>query len=491
VEEITIGTGLSLSSGTLSNTFTGITSIGVTAPIATTGGSTPTISIGDAAADGTTKGAATFTASDFNSTSGLISIDYTNGQAATSGTKGFLTASDWTTFNSKQDAISFSTTGSSGAATFIANALNIPDYTLVGLGGQPQLNGTGFVKATGTTISYDNSTYLTSAITSLNTLTGATQTFANDTNVTITSAGTTHTLGWTGTLADSRISSAATWNAKQNAITLTTTGTSGAATFIGNTLNIPQYASGGGQNLQSVTNIGNITTNDLLVERANTAYVSTRDTVTGREAYIGVETFGNSGVLGLGNGAFTNLLFADLPTSGRTYQLPNASGTLVVSVNNQTADTFGNVNVTNTWVLTGGFTGTTLTASTTFCYGQFYNSTAIDLFNARDSRRIYVAKSGFIKSVVIMTSAAGFSSVSPPNSMQIQIVKVGGSTVTIDASYSMSSGAFSGNSRQNVYTGLNFSVTSGEWIEIRLVCPAWGTAPTGVNQIINIYFENL
>jgi hypothetical protein len=33
--------------------------------------------------------------------------------------------------------------------------------TLSGLGGQPQLNGTGFVKASGTTISYDNSTYLT------------------------------------------------------------------------------------------------------------------------------------------------------------------------------------------------------------------------------------------------------------------------------------------------------------------------------------------
>jgi len=31
--------------------------------------------------------------------------------------------------------------------------------TLSGLGGQPQLNGTGFVKASGTTISYDNSTY--------------------------------------------------------------------------------------------------------------------------------------------------------------------------------------------------------------------------------------------------------------------------------------------------------------------------------------------
>jgi hypothetical protein len=36
------------------------------------------------------------------------------------------------------------------------------------------------------------------------------------------------------------------WNAKQNAITLTTTGTSGPATLIGATLNIPQYGGGGG-----------------------------------------------------------------------------------------------------------------------------------------------------------------------------------------------------------------------------------------------------
>jgi hypothetical protein len=35
----------------------------------------------------------------------------------------------------------------------------LPVYTLSGLGGQPQLNGTGFVKVSGTTVSYDNSTY--------------------------------------------------------------------------------------------------------------------------------------------------------------------------------------------------------------------------------------------------------------------------------------------------------------------------------------------
>lgn len=37
-------------------------------------------------------------------------------------------------------------------------------------------------------------------------------------------------------------------NAKQNTLTLTTTGTSGAATLVGSTLNIPQYGSGVGKN---------------------------------------------------------------------------------------------------------------------------------------------------------------------------------------------------------------------------------------------------
>lgn len=110
------------------------------------------------------------------------------------------------TWNSKQGAITLTTTGSSGAATFSGNTLNIPTYTLAGLGGisgnqtitlggilsgsgttsitasaasgyymptttdqsnwngkQAALSGTGFVKISGTTISYDNSTYLTTS----------------------------------------------------------------------------------------------------------------------------------------------------------------------------------------------------------------------------------------------------------------------------------------------------------------------------------------
>jgi hypothetical protein len=60
----------------------------------------------------------------YNSGTGVFSIP-----AATSSQNGYLTSTDWTTFNSKQAALS----------------------------------GTGFVKISGTTISYDNNTYLTTS----------------------------------------------------------------------------------------------------------------------------------------------------------------------------------------------------------------------------------------------------------------------------------------------------------------------------------------
>lgn len=87
--------------------------ISTTAPLSGGGdlSANRTLSIADAEADGSTKGAATFTASDFNSASGVISIDYTNAQKATSGQPGFLTAADWSTFNGKQNNIGLTTVG--------------------------------------------------------------------------------------------------------------------------------------------------------------------------------------------------------------------------------------------------------------------------------------------------------------------------------------------------------------------------------------------
>lgn len=72
-----------------------------------------------------------------------------------------------------------------------------------------------YVRGDGTLATFPS----TGGITSLNGLTAAVQTFVDDTNVTIVSSVSTHTITWSGTLADSRIASAATWNAKQNALT--------------------------------------------------------------------------------------------------------------------------------------------------------------------------------------------------------------------------------------------------------------------------------
>ena len=62
--------------------------------------------------------------------------------------RGLLSAANWTTFNNKQNAITLTTTGNSGSATFVGSTLNIPTYTLAGLGGQPLL--TNPVTGTGT-----------------------------------------------------------------------------------------------------------------------------------------------------------------------------------------------------------------------------------------------------------------------------------------------------------------------------------------------------
>jgi hypothetical protein len=70
--------------------------------------------IGDAEADGATKGIAAFTASDFNSSAGLISLDYVNGQKASSTLPGFLSAADWVTFNSKGGVSSVGITPGTG-----------------------------------------------------------------------------------------------------------------------------------------------------------------------------------------------------------------------------------------------------------------------------------------------------------------------------------------------------------------------------------------
>jgi hypothetical protein len=168
--------------------------------------------------------------------------------------------------SSKQNKLSLTTTGSSGPATLSNDVLNIPQYgggsaVWGGITGtlsaqtdlQSALNSKENTITPGTTSQYWRGDKTWQVFPTIPTVTPSALTKTDDTNVTITLGGSPSNallqavslvVGWTGTLADSRIASAATWNAKQNAITLTTTGTSGPATLVGATLNIPQYGGG-------------------------------------------------------------------------------------------------------------------------------------------------------------------------------------------------------------------------------------------------------
>ena len=205
-------------------------------------------------------------------TTPVITLNVPNASATN---RGALSSTDWSIFNGKQSAITLTTLGSSGSSTLISNTLNIPTYTLSGLGGATSstnitINGTTYDLSNDRTWSvgditssstYSNPSWITSldyskltGVPSIPSVTPSALTKIDDTNVTLTLGGTpatsllesvSLTLGWVGTLADNRITSSSTWNAKQDSITLTTTGTSGAATLIGSTLNIPNYAGGG------------------------------------------------------------------------------------------------------------------------------------------------------------------------------------------------------------------------------------------------------
>ena len=83
----------------------GVTDVTATAPIVSTGGTTPDISIRQSS-----------------------SVD-----------DGYLAASDWIVFNEKQNEITLTTTGTSGPATLIADTLNIPQYS--GGGGASGVHG--------------------------------------------------------------------------------------------------------------------------------------------------------------------------------------------------------------------------------------------------------------------------------------------------------------------------------------------------------------
>ena len=78
--------------------------------------------------------------------------------------RGALSSADWTTFNNKQGTISLTTTGTSGAATFSANTLNIPNYGSALSGYLPLSGGTLTGALGGTSATFSSSVTATSLL---------------------------------------------------------------------------------------------------------------------------------------------------------------------------------------------------------------------------------------------------------------------------------------------------------------------------------------
>ena len=155
---------------------------------------------------------------------------------------GYLSSTDWNTFNSKQGTITLTTTGSSGSSTFIANTLNVPTYTISGLGGVPTsrtltINGTAY------DLSVDRS-WSVGTVTSVAALTIGTS--GTDITSSVANSSTTPviTLNIPTASATNRgaLSSTdwTTFNNKQNTITnpVTGTGTSGQVAYFNGTSTI-------------------------------------------------------------------------------------------------------------------------------------------------------------------------------------------------------------------------------------------------------------
>ena len=241
-------------------------------------------------------------------------------------------------------AISLTTTGNSGAATYSSGVLNIPTHTLSGLGGVPTtrsltINGTAY------DLSADR-TWSVGTVTSVAALTIGT------TGTDITSSVATGTTTPVITLNIPTASSAnrgalssadwTTFNSKQAAISLTTTGSSGAATFTTNTLNIPNY---------SLAGLGGVSTTRSLTING-TAYDLSAD----RTWSVGTVTSVAAITLGTSGNDLSSTVATGTSTPVITLNVPDASASARGVITTGTQTIAGDKTFSGNTSLTGAIT---------------------------------------------------------------------------------------------------------------------------------------
>jgi len=207
-------------------------------------------------------------------------------------------------------AISLTVTGNSGASTYSSGTgvLNVPTYTLAGLGGITAtfLSGTSGISYNSGTgvISYSGTVYTDASIRAL--LSGGTGISYNSTTGAISYSGTVYT--------DSSV---------RALISMTTTGTSGASTYNNTTgvINVPNYtlAGLGGISLTSLSGGTGITYNNTTGAISYSGTVYTDASVRALISASGAVSYNNTtGVISLTSGNLTEATSSVLTITGGT-----------------------------------------------------------------------------------------------------------------------------------------------------------------------------
>jgi hypothetical protein len=148
-------------------------------------------------------------------------------------------------------------------------------------------------------------------------------------------------------------------NGKQGTITLTTTGTSGAATFVSNTLNIPNYADGGVLSLSAIggtanANAATITGTVLNLQPADASFGGV--VTTGTQTFAGDKTFtdvikpnASTGLVIFSNLVTTNLIYQAFQNTGgqMKFGISSSAGSAIFSNESAYATVFGSGNATS------------------------------------------------------------------------------------------------------------------------------------------------